>query len=37
MVNDCAFEVISIMFGWFEVPCNVRGTGNFFGTSDVSA
>jgi len=37
MVNDCAFEVISGMFGQFGVLiCSVEGTGKFFETTDVS-
>ena len=38
MVNDCAFEVIAGMFGWFVVLlCSVGETGKFFETTDVSA
>ena len=37
MVNDCAFEVISGMFGHFGVLLwSVGGTVKFFETTDVS-
>ena len=38
MVNDCAFKVISKMFGSFGVLLyGIGGTSNFFETTDVSA
>ena len=38
MVNDCASEVISKMFGCFGVLLySIGGTSNFFETTDVSA
>jgi hypothetical protein len=38
IVNDCACEVISGMFGCFGVLlCSVVGTGNIFETTNVSA